>query len=169
MQRSVHGDGGRSHHLLKLCRNVRETTRVNTTLKLAAGTYRLAKHHSTRIWVTQHQGGTLIFSYICRVGPFFGCILLRDKTKNLLQAYSNVAARLLRRNSLPQNLEKVCRTSPLAVMFLRPLPKHCHRHQKLYYVLPPATGSPEKHQNAIKHHRFAKIIIFSVSIVTIWY
>ena len=32
-----------------------------------------------------------------------------------------------------------------------------------------ATGSPEKHQNAIKHHRFAKRIIFSVSIVTIWY
>ena len=36
--------------------------------------------------------------------------------------------------------------------------------QKLFNFLQPAgnfaTGSPEKHQNAIKHHRFAKRIIF---------
>ena len=45
--------------------------------------------------------------------------------------------------------------------------------QKFYNFLQPAgnfaTGSLEKHQNVIKHHRFAKEFIFSVSIVTIWY
>ena len=95
------------------------------------------------------------------------------KKKILLQAYSKVAARLPQRNHSPQNLKKVCRTLPLAVMFLQPLPKHCHRQQKLNNVLQPAgnfaTGLPEKHQNAIKRHRLAKRIIFSVSIVTIWY
>ena len=55
--------------------------------------------------------------------------------------------RLLRRNPSPHNLEKVRRTSPLAVMFLWPLPKHCLRQQKLYNFLQPsgnfAIGSPE--------------------------
>ena len=95
------------------------------------------------------------------------------KKKILLQAYSKVAARLLRRNPSSQNFEKVRRSSPLVVMFLRPLPKYCHRQQKIYNVLQPAgyfaTGSPEKHQNAIKRHGLAKRSIFLVSIVTIWY
>ena len=90
--------------------------------------------------------------------------------KILLQAYCKVAARLLRRNPLPQNWKKSSQDSAASgnvpATFTIAL-------QKIYNFLQPAgnfaIGSPEKHQNAIKHHRFAKRIIFSVSIATIWY
>ena len=87
-----------------------------------------------------------------------------------LQAYCKVAARLLQRNPSPQNLKK---SSQDFAASSNVLAIHTKALQKLFNFLQPAgnfaTGSPEKHQNAIKHHRFAKRIIFSVSIVTIWY
>ena len=38
---------GRSHHLLKSCKNARETTRVHTKLKLATGTYILQTNRAS--------------------------------------------------------------------------------------------------------------------------
>ena len=92
------------------------------------------------------------------------------KKKILLQTYCKVAARLLGRNLLSQNLEKKLQdfaaSDNVLETFTKALPK---LHNFLLPSCNFATGSPDKYQILIKRHSLAKRIIFSVSIVTIWY